>query len=258
MAVYRLIHVSFWQDAFVLDLTPEEKYFYIYLMTNSKTSQCGIYELPKRIIETETGYNRETVDKLLQRFIDYGKILYSNETKEIMLLNWLKHNSLNSPKVQSCVKKELENVKNKEFVRIFYTLCIQYGYPIDTLSIDYGEKEKEKDKKNNNTDADTDDPINRIIDTYLNIRGMSSDLFLSGTDRGYAQALVESGIPTDFIIRAMMELSTKKKVNSMRYFYEAIPDIWDKSQKHDHQRERNEETKTPNEFSPEFLATYGF
>ena len=44
MAVYRHIHIEYWQDGFVLDLTPEEKYFYIYLMTNSKTSQCGIYE----------------------------------------------------------------------------------------------------------------------------------------------------------------------------------------------------------------------
>lgn len=74
MAVYRHIHIDYWQDGFVLDLTPEEKYFYIYLMTNSKTSQCGIYELPKRIIETETGYNRETVGKLLNRFIDYKKL----------------------------------------------------------------------------------------------------------------------------------------------------------------------------------------
>ena len=36
MAVYRHIHINYWQDGFVLDLTPEEKYFYIYLMTNSR------------------------------------------------------------------------------------------------------------------------------------------------------------------------------------------------------------------------------
>jgi hypothetical protein len=65
VAIYRQVHVDFWQDGFVLDLTPEEKYFFLYLMTNSKTTQSGIYELPKRIIETETGYNRETVEKLL-------------------------------------------------------------------------------------------------------------------------------------------------------------------------------------------------
>ncbi|MEH7458486.1 replication protein, partial [Bacillus sp. JJ1127] len=36
MAKFRQVHVDFWQDGFVLDLTPEEKYFFLYLMTNSK------------------------------------------------------------------------------------------------------------------------------------------------------------------------------------------------------------------------------
>lgn len=133
MAKYRQIHIEFWQDGFVLDLTPEEKYFYLYLMTNSKTTQCGIYELPKRIIETETGYNRETVDKLLQRFTDYGKIIYHEPTKEIMILNWIKFNWINSPKVISLIKKELANVKNRlyqGFQRKMYRVRIRYRYGI--------------------------------------------------------------------------------------------------------------------------------
>lgn len=140
MARFRQIHVEFWQDGFVLDLTPEEKYFYLYLMTNSKTTQCGIYELPKRIIETESGYNRETVDKLLQRFTDYGKISYHEPTKEIMILNWIKFNWIKSPKVMSLIKKELKAIKNREFIRVFKDSCIEYGYGIDTLGIDLGEE----------------------------------------------------------------------------------------------------------------------
>ncbi len=70
-------------DAFVLDLSPEEKYFYLCLMTNSKTSQSGIYELPLRVIEMDTGYNRETVEKLLERFADYGKIHYNKRRKKL-------------------------------------------------------------------------------------------------------------------------------------------------------------------------------
>jgi DnaD/phage-associated family protein len=165
MAKYRQIHVNFWQDSFVLDLTPEEKYFYLYLMTNSKTSQCGIYELPKKVIEMETGYNRETVDKLLQRFIDYGKIKYNEATKEIFILNWAKYNMINSSKVMACIKKELEQVKTPEFVMEFINRCkklgyktdtisIPYPYGIDTVSIDYGEEkeqeEKEKEEEKNN------------------------------------------------------------------------------------------------------------
>lgn len=117
MSKHRYVHVAFWQDAFVLDLTPEEKYFYLYLMTNSKTSQVGIYELPKRVVELETGYHRETVDKLLQRFIDYGKVKYCDETKEIMIINWVKHNWNPSTNVLKHVAGILEEVKNTDFVK---------------------------------------------------------------------------------------------------------------------------------------------
>ena len=169
MAVYRHIHINYWQDGFVLDLTPEEKYFYIYLMTNSKTSQCGIYELHRRIIETETGYNRETVEKLLNRFGEYEKIVYCEETQEIFLKNWIKHNKVVSPKVKKCIEKELSNIKSKELINLFLNECDRYGYSIDTSNInfdmgidrvsiptpivddtleyDYGEKEKQKEKE---------------------------------------------------------------------------------------------------------------
>ena len=169
MAVYRHIHINYWQDGFVLDLTPEEKYFYIYLMTNSKTSQCGIYELHRRIIETETGYNRETVEKLLNRFGEYEKIVYCEETQEIFLKNWIKHNKVVSPKVKKCIEKELSNIKSKELINLFLKECDRYGYSIDTSNINfdmgmdrvsipipqvennfeygYGEKEKQKEKE---------------------------------------------------------------------------------------------------------------
>jgi DnaD/phage-associated family protein len=171
MAKFRQVHVDFWQDGFVLDLTPEEKYFYLYLMTNSKTSQCGIYELPKRIIETETGYNRETVDKLLQRFIDYGKIKYDETTKEIMIVNWIKYNMINSSKVIACIKKELEQVKNKAFVNEFIDLCKRYGYGIDTLCIDYGEekeeeKEKEKEEEKEDIIREKLDKLDQVYQFY--------------------------------------------------------------------------------------------
>lgn len=130
MAVYRNIHIDYWQDGFVLDLTPEEKYFYIYLMTNSKTSQCGIYELPKRIIETETGYNRETVDKLIKRFEEYEKIVYCEDSKELFIKNWIKHNKVSSPKVKKCVEKEILNIKSKKLIELFLNECDKYGYSI--------------------------------------------------------------------------------------------------------------------------------
>ena len=146
MAKYRSVQVSFWQDSFVLDLTPEEKYFYLYLMTNSKASQCGIYELPTKLIEMETGYNRETVEKLLQRFIDYGKVAYNDTNKEIMIVNWIRHNWNPSIKVISRVNSELKEVKTTEFVECYLRQALEIEenpdktkelYGINTLSIHY-------------------------------------------------------------------------------------------------------------------------
>jgi hypothetical protein len=138
MAVYRQIQTSYWQDDFVLNLTPEEKYFYLYLLTNSKTKQCGIYQLPMPIIIIETGYNQETVEKLLHRFIEYGKILYNARTHEIGIINWCKYNPMESPKTKACVTKELKEVKDK-------TLIDQI-YPIQGVSQKEEEQEEEKEK----------------------------------------------------------------------------------------------------------------
>ncbi|HBI93665.1 MAG TPA: replication protein, partial [Terrisporobacter glycolicus] len=145
MAKYRAIQVDFWEDGFVLDLTPEEKYFYLYLLSNSRTTQCGCYELPYKVLEMQTGYNRETVEKLLQRFVDYKKIEYSAETKEILIKNWYKFNFSKSPKVMNCILKEIESIKNIDFKKYMVSVCIEYGYSIDSLSIDLGEKEKQKE-----------------------------------------------------------------------------------------------------------------
>jgi DnaD/phage-associated family protein len=133
MAKYRQLYTEFWSDGFVMDLTPEEKFFYLYLMTNSKTSQCGIYELPKQIIVTETGYNRETIDKLLTRFCEYKKIAYCAETKEIMLLNWIKFNPPNNINAIKCVNKELSKVKNSKFLQLLHIQCVLQELDVEKI-----------------------------------------------------------------------------------------------------------------------------
>lgn len=137
MAVFRKIHTSFWSDAFVQDLTPEQKYFFLYLLTNEKTSQCGIYEISKRQISYDTGYNMDTVSKLLEYFIKVRKVRYSTETNEIAIKNWSKYNNSQSPKVQVFVKQQLNGIKDKDL--------IQYIYSTDTDSLIRIRIEEEKE-----------------------------------------------------------------------------------------------------------------
>lgn len=143
MAKYRYLHCSFWSDdPDIFDnFSPEDKYFYIYLLTNPHTKQCGIYEISTKHMVIETGYSKETIETLLIRFEKmYKKIMYNRDTKEMAIKNWRKYNETSSPKVQACIKKELTKVKSKKLIDF-----MQYG--TDTLSIPY-DKEKEKEKEN--------------------------------------------------------------------------------------------------------------
>ena len=41
MALYRQLQLSFCGDGFVMDLTPEEKFFYVYLLQCANTKQIA-------------------------------------------------------------------------------------------------------------------------------------------------------------------------------------------------------------------------
>nr|WP_243154527.1 DnaD domain protein [Clostridium sporogenes] len=148
LAKYRQLYTEFWNDSFVLELDPEEKYFYTYLLTNPNTSQCGIYELPKKIIEMQTGYKGQTVDRLLKKFQEYKKIIYSEETKEIIILNWAKYNEPNNINAIKCVNKELKKIKNKDFIYELYSQYFNIGLEVDKLFPDIKDALVSKHKNN--------------------------------------------------------------------------------------------------------------
>lgn len=137
MAIYRQVHITFWQDPFILELTAEEKYFYIYLLTNSKTTQCGIYEISELVIMLETGLSKEKVGELLDKFIGYKKIKYDRNTKEIFILNWLKFNSIEGINTEKCVLKELKTVKQTDFIKTFLGKCVELKFKIPNLKEAY-------------------------------------------------------------------------------------------------------------------------
>ncbi|PEV73982.1 replication protein, partial [Bacillus cereus] len=76
MAIFRQVHTSFWNDVKVQeDFTPEDKYFFLYLLTNPQTKQIGVYQITKKQMAFETGYSHETIKALMQRFEEYHKII---------------------------------------------------------------------------------------------------------------------------------------------------------------------------------------
>ncbi len=87
----------------------------------------------------ETGYNTETIEKLVQFFEKAGKIKYSKKTNELAIKNFVKHNPQGSPKVKAFVDKEIKNIKDQSL--------IAYIYAIDTVSQEEEEQTQEEERE---------------------------------------------------------------------------------------------------------------
>ncbi len=132
MAIYRNVHLTFWSDAKVTDdFTPEDKYFYLYLLTNPHTNLSGCYEISLKQISREMGYTQESIEGLIKRFSEVHKIIiYDKGSKEILLINWSKYNWTKSSKFITALEKEIESVKSEQFKEFLHNRL----YGIDTVS----------------------------------------------------------------------------------------------------------------------------
>lgn len=170
---YRNISTSFWTDSKIDDcFTPEDKYFYLYLLTNPHTNITGCYEISDRQFERETGYNSDTIRHLLMRMERQHNVLrYSEETKEVLLLNWGKYNWGKSPKVKAAVERVAAHVKNKCFRE----------YVLDAVS--NGQRE-ERSKEENTVAVNSKQNTVAVADTVTDVSigyGYSMDT-VSGTE----------------------------------------------------------------------------
>ena len=140
MAIYRTISLSFWTDSKIIDdFTPEDRYFYLYLFTNPHTNLSGCYEISTRTMVNETGYSKDTIERLLERFKNTHKVLdYCQDTKEVMLINWHKYNWTTSEKFRKALGVEIEKIKNEKFKKYLRDQFngTLYRYGIDTKCID--------------------------------------------------------------------------------------------------------------------------
>lgn len=112
MEVFTKVERGYWQDEFILELTPEQKFFYLYLMSNSKVNTLGAYVFPMTMSTLELGYNRDTVKKLLDHFVEAGKIMYDETTNEVFLLNWPKRNWNKRTATLRALKKDVDALKS--------------------------------------------------------------------------------------------------------------------------------------------------
>ena len=150
MGIKRIVDVCFWTDGKVDDFSPEDKYFMLYLLTNPFSKQLGIYEISIKQAAFQMGYSIDAFNVLLDRFENkYGVIVFSKETNEIAILNFLRHSVMKGGKpVEDCIKKEMELVKNKKLIDIVFSHI-------------HGKK--------------LNDTVTKIVDEYMNQNDIHND-----------------------------------------------------------------------------------
>ena len=168
--------MTFWTDSKVVDdFTPEDRYFYLYLLTNPHTNLAGCYELSIKQASDETGYSRDVVMNLINRFQDIHNVIrYSRETKEVLLINWWKFNWTKSPKLQKSLNRDIAKIKDVEFKRFVKavsdgddTVQIPYGYGMDTQFTVYSTDTVSVTDTDTKEDAEFMASVREII-AYLN------------------------------------------------------------------------------------------
>ena len=168
MGIKRVIDTELWTDEKVESFTPEEKLFWVYLLTNPFTRQLGIYRITKKQIAFQLGYDVDTITKLLDRFQnEYRLIRYENG--EIAILNFLKRSILKGGKpVEDCLMADIKNVKNKDLVTWVFA-HLENEDVNDTVwkVMDRFKKERTKERNNDN-DNDNDSIVATIRGRIVN------------------------------------------------------------------------------------------
>jgi hypothetical protein len=119
VAKYRTVRVDIWNHPLVLEkMTPEDKFFYLYLLTNPYTTQIGIYKITKKQMAFDLAYSIESVHSLMDRFTDHHKLVrYNPETRELAIKSWGEYNLHKGGKaVMDCVISELLEVEDYSLI----------------------------------------------------------------------------------------------------------------------------------------------
>ena len=141
MSLKRVVDTRFWNQVDVMErYSSQDKLFALYLMTCPRSTQLGIYSLPKRVIAFDMSLDDAQVGQLLARFQDdYQVIAYSDQTQEVAILDFLTYSLVKGGQPgERLLRNQAEDVRDSQLlVKVFQHLASYYEHShrlIDQLS----------------------------------------------------------------------------------------------------------------------------
>jgi hypothetical protein len=129
----RSVQDRFWSDGWVRKLNPLDRYLFLYLLTNTHSTWCGIYELEISMMAFECGIDERDLEKSMLPKL-HPKVIYVDGW--VYIPNWVRHHMSESGNISPQQQKGIETAFNKipERIRLKIKDIEKKGYPIDTLS----------------------------------------------------------------------------------------------------------------------------
>ena len=78
MGIRRSINTHMWSDDWFESLGKDEKYLWVYLLTNPQTNMLGVYELTVKRMAFDTGLTAESISKAFKGFETVNKAFLIN------------------------------------------------------------------------------------------------------------------------------------------------------------------------------------
>lgn len=156
----RMIDTDLWNNEDIIEyFTAEDKYFWLYLLTNPHNNICGVMKASPILIARDMGYSKECIQNLLYRFENVHRaIVVDKQTKELLILNWGKFNWNKSPDILKTVEKTMNAINSYYLKEILSEKINEVWGKIE-------EKQQGVDRVSTGCGQDT----NTITDTITNI-----------------------------------------------------------------------------------------
>ena len=91
---YVRIATKFWADEKVVDLDPETKLLYLYILSCPHSNMAGYYRLPKPYIQADLKLSEKGLTKGFDKLLSKGLIKYCEKSSVILIPNYYKYNSI--------------------------------------------------------------------------------------------------------------------------------------------------------------------
>ncbi len=153
--IFTKINRNYWQSDIAIELTPEERYFHIYLFTNGNVNTLGCYHFSIKNMVRETGYNEETLEKMLLKMQYLGIIQVDRDTCEVLLLDWGEENWNRKTVTLRAIKSGIKELKSENLLNELTGLLVGLDIMTEEEILDSFHKRARREKEHGNSGEQT-------------------------------------------------------------------------------------------------------